>query len=241
MSQKFFMVAGIFFQIASGAVQAQVQDVGQTLDVINNTADRICGVVRDSGSASSSAVQGAVNAELSGLASRLAGAGLQGTVSITNEDYQGVLRNELGSTLSNVAACKLKVFESLQNKLILAGARQPADTCNFQRLHGGVDSNPTADGMWWLDFFLPTRALSGTFRLGKSELNPPRGHPEDYRTAAIMSIECKGDNFSLQEMNSSNGNNCYYLGKISGLSISGTYMCTQVPGARGFLFTATRQ
>jgi hypothetical protein len=115
-----FLMAAVFLQLASSITRAQVPNAGPMLELISNTADRICGVVRDSGTASSSAVQGAVNAELSGLASRLAGAGLQGTGSITNEDYQGVLRSELAITIRDIAACKLRVFDSLQAKLILA-------------------------------------------------------------------------------------------------------------------------
>jgi hypothetical protein len=112
------LLAGIAAIALAKAAQAAPPDTGQALDLITNTADRICNVVTTKGEVESTQVTGQVKAELSGLASRLANVGISGTGSITNEQYQNVLRQDLASTLHDNAQCKLKVFEDLQVKLI---------------------------------------------------------------------------------------------------------------------------
>ena len=93
-------------------------DTAQALDLITKTADSICNVVSTKGDAESSEVKGEVKAQLSGLASKLADAGISGVGSINNAQYQNVLRQDLASTIKDNARCKLTVFEELQSKLI---------------------------------------------------------------------------------------------------------------------------
>jgi hypothetical protein len=137
------LATGILFLVASSTARAQAPNAQVTLELINNTADRICGVIKDMGTASSSEVQGSVNAELSGLAARLASAGIKGTGGITNEAYQGVLRADLGPVLRDLAACKYKVFDSLQAKLLMAASippTRPSQTFSVCMGNGGGPS-----------------------------------------------------------------------------------------------------
>jgi hypothetical protein len=90
----------------------------QALELITNTADRICNVVTARGEAQSSEVQGNVQAQLRGLASRLANAGISGTGSITSDQYQGVLREQLAGAIQDGARCKLEVFNTLHRTLL---------------------------------------------------------------------------------------------------------------------------
>ena len=112
------LLAGIAAIALANAAQAASPDAPQALDLITNTADRICNVVSTKGEIGSTQVNGQVKAELSGLASRLANVGISGSGSINNEQYQNVLRQDLAETLHDNAQCKLKVFEDLQVKLI---------------------------------------------------------------------------------------------------------------------------
>jgi hypothetical protein len=112
------LLAGIAAIALANAAQAASPDAPQALDLITNTADRICNVVSTKGEIESTQVNGQVKAELSGLASRLANVGISGSGSINNEQYQNVLRQDLAATLHDNAQCKLKVFEDLQVKLI---------------------------------------------------------------------------------------------------------------------------
>jgi hypothetical protein len=58
---------------------ASAELLGDQIKLITDAADRICNVVTANGSASSMDVQGEVKAELRGLASKLANAGISGS------------------------------------------------------------------------------------------------------------------------------------------------------------------
>jgi hypothetical protein len=106
-------------------------DAAGTLDLITKTADGICNVVSTKGEAESSEVKGEVKAQLSGLAAKLADAGISGSGIIKSDRYQNVLRQDLASTLHDNASCKLKVFGALQAKLL----SPPAPSKQFRRQH----------------------------------------------------------------------------------------------------------
>jgi hypothetical protein len=108
------VVVIVFAQIASAAPL----DTAEALNLITQTADRICSVVSTKGEAESADVKGQVQAQLTGLAAKLASVGVSGTGSINNEQYQNVLRQDLASTLHDNAQCKLKVFQTLEGKLL---------------------------------------------------------------------------------------------------------------------------
>lgn len=117
--QAFAISAALFTLLVSIAHGQSIDEQAKALNLITETADRICNVVSDKGTANSSEVKGDINVQLSRLASLLAAAGITGTASITNEAYQGPLRQDLAKVLNDNATCKLQVFISLQNKLIL--------------------------------------------------------------------------------------------------------------------------
>jgi hypothetical protein len=132
--QLSLLATGFVLQVVSwtSMAQAQAQDVAKILELIANTADRICYVIVDKGSASSAEAKGAVNVELNGLASRLIGAGVNGTGGITNEEYQNVLRQEMANAIHDSAICKLQVLESLNPKLLTVPV-SPKPEDGFQR------------------------------------------------------------------------------------------------------------
>jgi hypothetical protein len=101
-------------------------DVQKVLDQITNTADKICNVVSTKGEANSEEVKGSVKAQLSGLASKLADIGVTGSGAINNEGYQNVLQQDLAATLRDNTACKLKVFDTLQSKLLKSEETPPS-------------------------------------------------------------------------------------------------------------------
>jgi hypothetical protein len=109
------MVAIVFAQMARAA---PLDTTAQALNLITQTADRICNVVSTKGEIESSDVKGQVQAQLSGLAAKLASVGVSGTGSINNEQYQKVLRQDLASTLHDNTECRLKVFQTLEAKLL---------------------------------------------------------------------------------------------------------------------------
>jgi hypothetical protein len=113
MRQRFSsLIVMTFIPVFSALPEVYAQGAERTLDMIANTADRICGVVKEKGSATSAEARGVIRAELRGLAS------LTGTFGIGSDEYQGVVREQLGAVLRTNADCKFKVFLVLQEKLL---------------------------------------------------------------------------------------------------------------------------
>lgn len=90
----------------------------RALDLITSTADRLCSVIATQGRTENSTIQGEIHAQLKGLASKFADAGISGSGTITNSQYQNVLQENLAETLKDNATCKMKVFGTLEEKLV---------------------------------------------------------------------------------------------------------------------------
>lgn len=132
----------IFFGSAADA-----EPLGDNLKLITDTADRICNVVTAAGSSNSSEVQGQVKAELHGLLSHLAEAGISGSGKVSEDHYQNVLRQDLAGTLRDNAACKLKVFETLSTKLLSSTEKQPNFNISGRwRDNWGINYNIVQEG-----------------------------------------------------------------------------------------------
>lgn len=95
------------------------------LIVVASTAERICGVVKDQGSASSAGAQGAVSVELRGLASQIQTTGGQNSGSITTNEYVGLVRDQVGPLMKDLSNCRLEVFKILVSKIAPGGAGPP--------------------------------------------------------------------------------------------------------------------
>jgi hypothetical protein len=138
-----FALLGMVALASAHAASADPLDPTQALDLITQTADRICNVVSTKGEAESADVKGQVQAQLSRLAAKLANVGVSGTGSINNEQYQNVLRQDLASTLHDNAECKLKVFQTLQVKLLPEIMPPPANNQPVEP-RSNVQHNPIA-------------------------------------------------------------------------------------------------
>jgi hypothetical protein len=184
---------GIFLQVAMFAIaQAQVPDPKKILDLITDTADRICYVIADKGSATSTEAKGAVNVELSGLASRLLGAGVRGNGGITSEEYQSVLRSELATSIRDSAACKLRVFESLQPKLLVVApvpAPQPETSTvvtNYVVCVGEYQNRCPPNSVYlYCGASVPDWAKNECRTFGVTRLNDVPGNKCGYYTAQV--------------------------------------------------------
>jgi len=109
-----------FSTVAVNRAFCQQVNVTTILDDIGQTADRICNVVSDKGDANHTKIEGEINAQLTGLASKIAKAGVKVGGDVDSEKYEGALRKDLPVVMNNNALCKLKVFEDLQAKLLPA-------------------------------------------------------------------------------------------------------------------------
>jgi hypothetical protein len=120
------LAVAAFLQALIAPPRAQAQGLGEAqLIVIANTAERICGVIKDQGSASSAAAKGAVSVELRGLASQIQTTGGQNSGSITSDEYQGLVRDQVGPLMKDLSNCRFEVFKILVFK-ITPGGTSPA-------------------------------------------------------------------------------------------------------------------
>jgi hypothetical protein len=100
------------------ALPARADDNSKALSLIEDAADKICGSISTQGSSDSIKAKGDIEAALSGLLKKLGDVGIRGAGEITSQSYVGVLQQDLPKTLEDIRNCKLKVFESLKEKLL---------------------------------------------------------------------------------------------------------------------------
>lgn len=117
-------------------VSAQTLD-RESIALIRETADSICGEIMRDGSSRDIEIEGEVSAELKGLAKRLADAGIEGSARLEDGRYANVLRDELGEELKSARDCRMKVFDKLLDRL--DPATPPAQTGQVEPVPQGQD------------------------------------------------------------------------------------------------------
>ena len=113
--------------LAAAPVPAAAQSLDpEALKLISDTAASICGdFAKLEGSESDASLEGSAQAKLAGLAGKLVNLGVEGAGKITDSEYVGVLREQLGDELKDVRACRLQVWKDLQ-ATVLAKPAAPA-------------------------------------------------------------------------------------------------------------------
>jgi hypothetical protein len=112
---RWVLAIGVWFATAAGAY-AQDQ-VSQALRVITDAADHICGNIAMSGQSTDVKITGDVKAQLSCLAKKLADLGIAGAGEVTTGSFEGLLRDQLASSLKEQRDCKVAIFSSLRDVL----------------------------------------------------------------------------------------------------------------------------
>ena len=95
-------------EIAS-ANDADSSSLATTLRLVKDAADSLCGNVVQSGSKTKEQIRGEVKVALSGLAKHFSDAGLSVNGGVENEQFVGVLQDQLSATLRDTQQCKLGV------------------------------------------------------------------------------------------------------------------------------------
>jgi hypothetical protein len=115
---KQLAICGVLVTVGVSSFARAQSTLGETLRLITDTADRICSVVTTRGETQSTEVQGSIQAQLNRLASWLFNAGVSGSGTITSEQYQNVLREDLADVLRNNAECKVEVLKTLNTTIL---------------------------------------------------------------------------------------------------------------------------
>jgi hypothetical protein len=112
-------------------------DQANALKLITDAVDRICDLVT-AGSSRGLDVEEQLKAELGGLASRLASAGISSSGKPNEEQYRNVLRQDLAETLRDNSTCKLKVFETLSKGSSAPAMKPPLTIAGSWRDNRGI-------------------------------------------------------------------------------------------------------
>lgn len=126
----------LFLLLPNGAL-AQILD-RESMQLVQETAQAICGEIIGAGENREIEIEGEVNAELRGLARRLADAGIEGSARLEDGSYAGVLREELASERQDARDCRRQVFDRLMDRIDSA---PPTDET------GELDPDPGIDPM----------------------------------------------------------------------------------------------
>jgi hypothetical protein len=107
------------------------QDAQQrALDIIEKSAERLCGTVSQNSTTRSQELSGEAKAELNSVLSKLANVGGEVAAKSQESTTTGVLQKDLVEALKDASDCRVKVLQSLQDKLL--------PSCN-------TPANPTAE------------------------------------------------------------------------------------------------
>lgn len=123
-----FLLSSSILVLANGSASAQYLNLEASNEIMR-LADSLCETVEQSGESERLQISGAAKAEVEGLFKRLAEIGVEGVVASDAESYVGVVQAELGDQLIDVRNCKMTVFLSLKDALIVQTptAQKPAD------------------------------------------------------------------------------------------------------------------
>jgi hypothetical protein len=129
----YWIVIGCFVWIA-GLASAAAQNLAQqsaALKEIRDTAAEICYTVKQEGQQSDKELSGKVQAQLDGVIAKVVGLNIDGSGKLKTEQYQGVLQEQLASTLKQSADCRKGVFDKLVDLMLSPTAAAPAAALNI--------------------------------------------------------------------------------------------------------------
>jgi len=89
----------------------------KTIEIISTAADRICGLAQMAGTTSDTTLQGSVRAEIAGLARKMVEADAVLNAGSVTTAYQNVMQKDLPVYLKNIQDCRLRVFETLVERM----------------------------------------------------------------------------------------------------------------------------
>lgn len=98
----------------------QQADWQATFNVLSETADNICATTPVEGSGNSLGLTEYADAKLSGAVGQLASLNVAGAAKYQSPRYKRSLREDLAAVLENNSTCRLTVFNTLMNKVVLS-------------------------------------------------------------------------------------------------------------------------
>jgi hypothetical protein len=119
------IIAAAGFSMPTAALSQSVS-TDRASEIIKDTAESICGTVKQEGSQSTVDINGKVSADanlslggiLKGLIGKLVEAGASISATVKSEAYHGVLRDQTPSVINNNTNCRLAVVNFLASRVL---------------------------------------------------------------------------------------------------------------------------
>ena len=150
MTKFFFLAAWVVLTAQPSVAQTEYSEA---LAEIRLTAESICQSVPIEGSSSSVSLTGRANAQLEGLLRRLAELGIDGNAEFQEENFTGVLRDQLADAIGSANECRLSVFETLVDAILRPSNNDRASTTSFENTESAsIDHEQTLkllQGDWY--------------------------------------------------------------------------------------------
>jgi len=112
------VACSLMFSVTTVGAQHSLEQEQKALNMIADFADRICKDVPLQGKGNKLELTGKAKAELRGIVKEFADLGLEGAAKYEESKYEGLLQSDLSKALQDSSNCKLKVFDSLKDKLL---------------------------------------------------------------------------------------------------------------------------
>jgi hypothetical protein len=126
--------------------QESLMDQTKALAVISDTADRLCGnAIKLEGQKTNYNI--AADAGLNGVLAKLVGLGVKANADLNNEEYHGLVQEQLASALKDSQDCKRDVFKILVDR-ILPREAPPNNAATVQRVDADVSEICTRLKYW---------------------------------------------------------------------------------------------
>ncbi len=167
-----FIVLVSYFSAANPTTaQINTDTIKDTIELVTQTAERLCGFVSQSGSSTSITVKGDVKGELSKFIKSLVDLGISGAGSLQIDSYEGVIRDQLSQALKDERNCKTTMFTFIFANVIPTLPVQDQRITFMQTLtklyilsHNHISPEMIAGLEWppevWLNDQLEKRALN---------------------------------------------------------------------------------
>ncbi len=135
------------------AVADNLDQAQKALNMIQESAIKMCGETSTKHTSSSLELSGKSKAELKNLISKLMGLKIQGAAKYQTSESEGVLQKDLAGELKDTRNCRRDLFQSLQKKLVPDLSSQSGSNGNVN-----VGGNQTGD----------IKGNTGNIRIGDS-------------------------------------------------------------------------
>jgi hypothetical protein len=146
---KFFLALQLISLMAVAEPTWSQEDLTEqtkALAIISDTADKLCYTIKLEGQKTDYNV--AAEASLNGVLAQIAGLGVKANANLKNEEYHGVVQEQLASALKDSQECKRDIFKILVDRILPKRTEPLNNAGTVQRVDADVSDICTRLRYW---------------------------------------------------------------------------------------------